>query len=97
MNFVTATALQALEEQVQAMPDMLRSSLTLIDHLNMINQTLHNWGSYDDLERNKVHQALSSMRVRVEGYLATAIALEARINSLAKLVRTQFKMIGFLS
>lgn len=79
--------LQALEEKVQVMPSMIRSTIALLDHMLSLNEALFERELYDDSEREEISQALNAMRMRVEGYLATSIALETRINGIFKLVR----------
>jgi len=79
--------LQALEEKVQVMPSMIRSTIALLDHMLSLNEALFERELYDDSEQEEISQALNAMRMRVEGYLATSIALETRINGIFKLVR----------
>ncbi|THY67611.1 hypothetical protein D6C97_00733 [Aureobasidium pullulans] len=74
-----------LEEKVQVMPNMIRSTITLIDHLLSSNEALLDDGFYDELEHEDIIQALKAMRTRTDGYLATSIALETRINGIFKL------------
>lgn len=59
----------------------------LIDHLVSLNNTLYESGIYDATEQENICQALTAMRVRVDGYLATSVALETRISGIFKLVR----------
>ena len=84
--------LQALEEKVQVMPSMIRSTIALLDHMLSLNEALFERELYDDSEREEISQALNAMRMRVEGYLATSIALETRINGIFKLV----KLLGII-
>ena len=79
--------LQALEEKVQVMPSMIRPTIALLDHMLSLNEVLFERELYDDSEQEEIFQALNAMRMRVEGYLATSIALETRINGIFKLVR----------
>ncbi|THZ96816.1 hypothetical protein D6C82_06841 [Aureobasidium pullulans] len=86
INFTTMSKLQALEEKVQVMPSMIRSTIALLDHMLSLNEALFERELYDDSEREELSQALNAIRMRVEGYLATSIALETRINGIFKLV-----------
>lgn len=87
INFTTMSKLQALEEKVQVIPNMIRSSITLLDHLVTLSKALCGSGMYDELEQEEVKQSLDAMRTRADGYLATSVALETRINGIFKLVR----------
>ncbi|THX58525.1 hypothetical protein D6D06_02845 [Aureobasidium pullulans] len=86
INFTTMSRLQALEGKVQVMPNMIRSTIMLIDHLVSLNNTLYESRIYDATEQENICQALTAMRVRVDGYLATSVALETRISGIFKLV-----------
>ena len=69
------------------MPSMIRPTIALLDHMLSLNEVLFERELYDDSEQEEIFQALNAMRMRVEGYLATSIALETRINGIFKLVR----------
>jgi len=77
------------------MPSMIRSTIALLDHMLSLNEALFERELYDDSEREEISQALNAMRMRVEGYLATSIALETRINGIFKLVRDRGQSVDF--
>ncbi|KAF2140220.1 uncharacterized protein K452DRAFT_53018 [Aplosporella prunicola CBS 121167] len=86
LNFATMLKLRALEERVQQVLVMLKTTQTLVEKLIRANNDLLAEGLYDGSEHASTASSLESILIRLNGYQDSVSALARRITSLMKLV-----------